>query len=217
MAMVEIKIEEKRSRGRPQMRCDDDTRTVILEAANEQFRVSGYAAASMNSIAQAAGVSTKTLYRLFPAKNDLFFSITSDRISRFLLSLDESTLATMGPEEGLERLLTAYGMLTLSDETIAISRLVISESDRFPEIAAYFYETAVKGSSAVMERWLRAQCQKGLLKLDDPHEAVGMLRGMMTMEPQRTTMLGQGPAPTLKQIGERARMCTRLFLGGCRA
>jgi AcrR family transcriptional regulator len=214
--MVEIKIIERRSRGRPQLRCDDDTRGLILEAASEQFRENGYAAASMNAIAQAAGVSTKTLYRLFPAKTDLFFSITSDKISRFLLSLDESTLATMGLEEGLERLLTAFGMLTMSADTIAITRLVIGESDRFPELATTFYETAVQGTNAVMERWLRTQCRKGLLKLDDPHMASGMLRGMMIMEPQRAAMLRQAEAPTIKEIGERARMCAHLFLAGCR-
>jgi AcrR family transcriptional regulator len=215
--MVEIKNVEKRSRGRPQLRCDDDTRALVLEAANQQFQESGYASASMSAIAQAAGISTKTLYRLFPAKDDLFFSITSDRISRFLLSLDESTLATMDMQEGLERLLTAYGMLTLSDDTIAIARLVIAECDRFPEIATTFYETAVMGTSRVIENWLARQRDKGLLKLEDAHAAAGMLRGMMVMEPQRTAMLRQGRAPTIKEIGERAKMCARLFLDGCRA
>jgi AcrR family transcriptional regulator len=214
--MVEIQIIEKRSRGRPQMRCDDDTRALILEAAKAQFLENGYAAANISAIAQAAGVSTKTLYRLFPAKTDLFSSIVSGKISQFLLCLDESTLAAMELEEGLGRILTGYGILTLSQETIGITRLVLAESDRFPEIANTFYETAILGTNAIMEKWLTTQCDKGLIRLDDPHTATGMLRGMMIMEPQRSTMLRQQESPTREEIRARAKTCARLFLGGCR-
>lgn len=213
--MVEITKIETRSRGRPQVRCDDDTKSVIIEAANDQFRERGYAAASISVIAQNAGVSTKTLYRLFPAKADLFSSVISEKIGRFFLALDQGTLATMGLREGLERILTAYGMLTLSDETVRMTRLVVGESDRFPEMATAFYERAIIPTNRVMEDWLRRQCERGLIELEDPHEACGMLRGMMIMEPQRAATLGQKPAPRIEEIRARATMCAGLFLKGC--
>ena len=215
--MVENQIIEKRARGRPQVRCDDDTRSLIIEAARTQFEECGYAAASINAIAQTAGVSTKTLYRLFPNKADLFSSIVSDRMSSFFLCLDPSILATMDLKQGLERLLIAYGMLTLSAETIAINRLVVSESDRFPEIATSFYKTAIMGTNEVMENWLRKQCERGLLKLDDAHLASGMLRGMMIMEPQRAATLRQADTLGLEEIRVRAKACAALFLKGCQA
>lgn len=81
--MVQNQQIERRPRGRPQIRCDDDTRSLIVEAADTQFHENGYAAASIATIAQEAGVSTKTLYRLFPTKADLFASVVSERISRF--------------------------------------------------------------------------------------------------------------------------------------
>ncbi len=213
--MVEIQLIEKRSRGRPQIRCDDDTKSLIIEAADAQFRENGYAAASINAIAQTAGVSTKTLYRLFPTKADLFSSIISDRINRFFLALDQSTLATMDLRQGLERLLTTYGMLTMSDDTVDMTRLVIAESDRFPEIATSFYETAIVGSNAVMEKWLTRQAERGLIKLEDPHMASGMLRGMMIMEPQRAAILRQQKPPGIEEIAQRARICADIFLKGC--
>jgi AcrR family transcriptional regulator len=213
--MVEIQTIEKRSRGRPQLRCDDDTKTVIVEAANDQFHQSGYAAASISVIAQNAGVSTKTLYRLFPTKADLFSSVISEKIGRFFLALDESTLATLDLREGLERMLTAYGMLTLTEETVSMTRLVVGESDRFPEIATAFYNRAIIPTNTVMENWLRRQCDRGLIELEDPHEACGMLRGMMIMEPQRAAALRQRPAPRIEEIVARAKMCADLFLKGC--
>ena len=57
---------ERRGRGRPQARSDEETRAVIYDAARNEFAGSGYAATSMESVAKRAGVSTKTLYRLIP-------------------------------------------------------------------------------------------------------------------------------------------------------
>jgi AcrR family transcriptional regulator len=213
--MVVIHKIEKRSRGRPQVRCDDETKSVIIQAANDQFHESGYAAASISAIAQNAGVSTKTLYRLFPTKADLFTSVISDRIGRFFLAVDVGTLATANLREGLERMLTAYGRLTLSEETVTIMRLVIGESDRFPEIAASFYEQAIVKTNTLMESWLRKQVEDGRIALDDPHSASGMLRGMMIMEPQRAAMLRQEPTLQIEEIEARAKMCADLFLEGC--
>ena len=109
----------------------------------------------------------------------------------------------------------AYGMLTLSQDTITVTRLVVSESDRFPEIANSFYEKAIVRTNTSMENWLRRQMDQGLIKLEDPHAACGMLRGMMIMEPQRAAMLRQLPPPDIEEIAARARMCADIFLKGC--
>ncbi|MBB4191814.1 AcrR family transcriptional regulator [Rhizobium aethiopicum] len=188
---------------------------MIIEAANRQFHDNGYAAASIAAIAQDAGVSTKTLYRLFPTKADLFSAMIIERTGHFLTALDPSTLAAADLREGLERMLLAYGTLALSLDTITVTRLVISESDRFPEIASAFYEKAIVRTNTLMEDWLRKQIDCGLIALDDPHAACGMLRGMMIMEPQRAAMLRQQQPPPTEEIAARAKMCTDLFLKGC--
>jgi AcrR family transcriptional regulator len=208
--------EEKRPRGRPQVRCDDDTRRVIVEAANDHFKKAGYASASISAIAQTAGVSTKTLYRLFPAKADLFSALISSRIDGYFLGLDHDTLSGLGLEEGLEKLILAYGRLTLSADTITITRLVLGESDRFPELARVFYEKAMIRTSHVMEAWLALQVERDLIHINDPAAAIGMLRGMMTMEPQRAAMIGMIDVISDEQIAQRAHDCATLFLNGCR-
>src|SRR6476660_1537585 len=76
--------EDRRCRGRPQLRPDDETRQIIHEAARHQFAESGYAATSMETVARRAGVSTKTLYRLVPNKAALFEGMVTDRLDRFL-------------------------------------------------------------------------------------------------------------------------------------
>jgi AcrR family transcriptional regulator len=170
----------------------------------------------VEDVAQRAGVSTKTLYRPIPTKPDLFTSVVSDRIGRFMLEIDEEAVGALDLAAALEHILIAYGTLTLDAETIAIYRLVIGESDRFPEIAAAFYEAAIVRTSRAMESWLRRQCERGLIRLSEPHAAAGMLRGMMTMEPQRAAMLRQRAVPDAEEIVSRAKVVTQLFLNGCR-
>ncbi|MGC2396913.1 MAG: TetR/AcrR family transcriptional regulator [Rhodomicrobium sp.] len=215
--MVQIQESVKRCRGRPQIRCDDDTRRLIVEAAAKEFQAKGYAATCIGDVAQRAGVSTRTLYRLIPTKAALFKAVVTDRIGGFMLAIDEQVLGTLGLEAALERILAEFGRLTLSEETIAINRLVIGECERFPEIAAAFYEAAIQRVSDAMANWLRRQGEQGLIKLDDPQMAAGLLRGMMILDPQRAAMLGQRGAPGPDEIAQRAKICATLFLEGCRA
>ena len=88
----------------------------------------------------------------------------------------------------------------MSAETIAIQKLVIAESERFPELATTFQAEAIETTHAAMTAFLRIQCERGTFLLDDPHRAAGMLRGMMIMEPWRAAMMGQSAAPTADDI-----------------
>jgi len=213
--MGKITEEVRRCRGRPQIRSDEATLELVIEAAAVEFQANGYAGAGMEAVAQRAGISTKTLYRLVPTKADLFKSVVSDRAGRFILAIDEQVVGALDLESALERILIAYGRLTLDQEVIAMTRLVLGESDRFPEIAETFYEEAIRPTTEAMADWLERQRRRGL-SLDDPLLAVGMLRGMMVMEPQRAVMLGQRSVPDAGEIAMRAKICAALFLKGCR-
>jgi AcrR family transcriptional regulator len=215
MIMLQNAEQTRRSRGRPQIRCDEETRGLLVEAARQEFLTKGYAGTCMNDVARRAGVSTKTVYRLIPNKADLLRRVISDTIGKFMLNIDAEPMEALPTSEALERILVAYGTLTLSDETIAMNRLIIRECDQFPEIAAAFYEAAIQRTTDAMAGWLRRQCERGLIKLDDPQVVAGMLRGMMIMEPQRAVMLGQRSAPDHDEIVARAKQCARLFLQGC--
>ncbi|MBP1884260.1 TetR/AcrR family transcriptional regulator [Sinorhizobium mexicanum] len=206
----------KRPRGRPQIRPDEETRQLVIAAARQEFHAKGYAGASMVCVAERAGVSTKTMYRLIPTKAELFGSVISERISRFILELDEEHLDTLPLEQALEHMLVTYGTLTLDKDTILSLRLVFAECDRFPEIAAAFSELAIRRTTETMDAWLKRQLDRGEMEIDEPSVAMGMLRGMMIMEPQRAVMLGLRDPPDRAEIAKRARYCARLFLEGCR-
>jgi AcrR family transcriptional regulator len=215
MIMVEIAEQTRRRRGRPQVRCDEDTGHLLGEAARQEFQANGYAGTCINDVAQRAGVSTKTMYRLIPNKADLLQRVISDTIGKFMIDFDAKALDALPLSEAIERMLIAYGSLTLSEETIAMNRLIIRECGQFPEVATAFYEAAILRTTDAMADWLRRQCERGLIALENPHTAAEMLRGMMIMDPQRAVMLGQRPVPDREEIAARAKQCTQLFLKGC--
>src|SRR5271163_1827738 len=212
---MQVEAATKRARGSPPVRSDDETRHLIADAAQREFLARGFVGACVDDIAKSAGVSKKTLYRLIPTKADLFRASVTDRITRYILATDEGSLGSHDVAAALERLLTEFGNLTLSADTIAIQRLAIAETDRFPELAASFYADAIQVTQGLLAKFLAKQCALGALELDDPYAAAGMLRGMMIMEPQRSVMFGYGALLTPPEIAERARTCVRLFLGGC--
>lgn len=215
--MVKNRAVEKRSRGRPQARCDEETMQVIIEAASSHFLKCGYAGFNLNSIAAEAGVSTKTIYRIFPGKSELLASVILSRIDRFFLAIDQVTLDSFNTRDGLIELLAAYGKLSLTTETIAITRLVLGESGRFPEIETAFYERAIIPTIRIIEDWLTRQALAGKIQPVNSRECAGVLRGMMVMEPQRAAMLGQAEPPSPPEIEARAIMCADLFLASCAA
>jgi AcrR family transcriptional regulator len=214
-AMEIVEHAPKRGRGRPRLRSDEATLEVITEAANREFLAHGYAATGMEAVARAAGVSTKTLYRLVPTKTALFERIVAARIDRFAQSLQERLAGQVEPTHSLEALLIELALLTLDPDVVAFLALAIAERRRFPEIAAAFYNRGMKRTRAALTDWISQQSQRGVISVEDPQLAAGMLLGMMISEPQRAALLGQLAPPSEAAIRKRAQTCARLFLKGC--
>jgi len=206
---------ERRYRGRPQLRPDDETRQIIYEAARHEFAASGYAATNTEAVARRAGVSTKTLYRLIPNKAALFEAMVSDRLDRFLSDFNLHAADDVGIEEALNTALMACADLVLDKEVVALQRIILQETSQFPDLAATFYRNGIVRTAAVLAGWLRAQVKRGLIELDDVDEAAGMLIGMVTSAPQRAAIFGGLPLPSRSRLKARVRSCATLFLRGC--
>ncbi|MBR0840646.1 TetR/AcrR family transcriptional regulator [Bradyrhizobium liaoningense] len=208
---------ESRPRGRPPVRSDEETKRIVFDAARHAFAVEGYAATSTEALARAAGVSTKTLYRLFPGKAALFEAMCADRLERLLSTVDLHAGGDVDIETGLRAALLACADLALDPEVVAMQRMVLQESAAFPDLAANFYKYGIARTATALARWLRVQVKKKLIVLDDVDEAAGMLIGMVASAPQRAAIYGGVALPSRKQIEHRVQTCTALFLNGCRA
>jgi AcrR family transcriptional regulator len=209
--------EARPQRGRPQLRPDNETRDIIYEAARHVFAEKGFAATSMETIARAAGVSTKTVYRLIDNKAVLFEQMVRQRIDRFVNAVNLSACENRNFEVALGDALIICGELVLDREVIAIQRMILAESDAFPQMAESFYEYAMQRTVSALGDWLRQQQGRGVIALNDADEAAGMLLGMLIFEPQRAVWFGHRAAPSRRAVEQRARRCAKLFLRGCQA
>ncbi|MFC5909183.1 TetR/AcrR family transcriptional regulator [Streptacidiphilus monticola] len=75
-----------------------ENRARILAAAREAFAEDG--AASMNQIAQRAGVGAGTLYRNFPTREALVLAVYQDEVARITATVPD-LLARLAPREAL--------------------------------------------------------------------------------------------------------------------
>jgi len=135
-------------------------RAQIVAAARQAFLDEGYAGSSVNRIADAAGVSIKTLYRHFASKDDLFSAVmqAACQVASDTAGDEAREDWTMPPpERGIALAGEEYLRHALSPEQIALYRVVIRDAPRFPELGAR-YEAEVVGSrtamfAAYLDRW----------------------------------------------------------------
>jgi len=100
-------------------------RRAILDAARVLFSEQGLGAVSMATLAQAAGVSTATLYRYFDAKEDVFACVIDELVAAFGLAGGKP-----GEVESLASLAARYARLLSNVEVVGLLRAVIADPDR---------------------------------------------------------------------------------------
>lgn len=87
----------------------DEARERILSAAEELYYRKGYAAVGIDELRQAAGVSLRRLYSLFPAKDDIVSAVLARKHREWETGLT-AAVADAGTDPRA-RLLAVYGYL----------------------------------------------------------------------------------------------------------
>ncbi|WP_249144358.1 TetR/AcrR family transcriptional regulator [Bradyrhizobium lablabi] len=190
---------------------------MIYQAARQEFAKRGFAAANIADVASRAGVSTKTLYRLIPNKMALFEGMVTERMDRFVSTVNLGACDGRDIEAALQSALLICAELVLDVEVIPFQRIILAESDKFPGIAETFHEKAMQRTVSALAAWLLIQQKRGRIVLDDVAGAAGMLLGMFVFQPQRDVLFGHKPLPQREELEARARACAALFLKGCAA
>lgn len=95
-----------------------DTRERLVDAARQLLEEGGYAAASVQAIADRVGVSAGALYRHFPSKAELFVEVFRDAAGRDLAAVDEAA-ASGGCVQRLEAAIAAHARGALRRRRLA--------------------------------------------------------------------------------------------------
>jgi TetR/AcrR family transcriptional regulator of autoinduction and epiphytic fitness len=187
-------------------RLTDRKRRAIIEAAIDEFRLSGYETTSMDRIAARAAVSKRTVYNHFPSKEVLFAEILH-HLWEAIAGGEELAYRNDRPlrEQLLE--LIAQKFRLLNDEAfVSLARVAIAAGIHSPERAQDMV-TRMSEREEGLTVWIRAAAKAGRLKTKDPvfasHQLQGLIKGF-AFWPQIT--LAQPPldATAQKQVAESA-------------
>ncbi|WP_228062093.1 TetR/AcrR family transcriptional regulator, partial [Coleofasciculus sp. LEGE 07081] len=155
-----------------------DKAKAILAGALQVFTTDGYVAASMDRIASAAGVSKPTLYSYFQDKERLFVASIeqlTQNSRQILFSLPTTPDLQTPPDEVLRQMATSVLEEFSGNQTLlTLMRLIIGESERFPELAQTFVREIQKPLLEQLSLYLASQPQ---LKLSDPMVAARVFVG----------------------------------------
>ena len=83
-------------------------RAQLLEAANHVFTTRGYHAASMDDIADAAGISKPVLYQHFSSKLDLYLALLDTSCDRLVEIVHDSLASTEKNADRVEATIDAF-------------------------------------------------------------------------------------------------------------
>ena len=143
-------------------------RAIVL-AARDHFLRDGFAGASMDGIARSAGVSVKTIYGHFANKDELFSKVMVAACTDHLLSdqlPSDEVLAERfswfreATQRGLMKAGREYLRHLLSEEQLALYRVVTRDADRFPELGRQYQRNFSRGRTGILTAYFRNIAQR---------------------------------------------------------
>ena len=202
--------------GRPSGEASEQLGELILDAATELFLTHGFGATSIEAVAQRVRISKRTFYHRFLDKPTLFAAVVHRIIKRLRPAAGIPLIEGADLQTVLERLATLILRAALSPQAIALHRLIVAESARFPELAEVLArEGATEEAITLIAGALERETRADRLKLDDPVFAAQQFLQMVIALPQRRAM-GLGALMSKRELTEWPSKVVDLFLNGCR-
>ncbi|MEH2072005.1 MAG: TetR/AcrR family transcriptional regulator [Nostoc sp.] len=149
----------------------------ILQGAIRVFLQEGYARTSMDRVSAEAGVSKQTIYNYFQDKEGLFKAL----IERLTLACFQSLFCTekLHGEPGiLLRQVAEIYLTKVADnpDYLALLRLIITESQNFPELAKLYNQTVVQRGRQILSQYFASHPE---LRISDPEAMAHIFFGSL--------------------------------------
>lgn len=175
----------------------DDKEAAIVAAARITFLAQGFEGASMDRIAQQAGVSKRTVYNRFRSKEDLFAAAIED-CCRDILPVDvEIAEASLSTTAFVSALAHAFLRGLLQQDALALRRIATFEAGRNPALGRLFLAHGPARIAASYAPILDRVARREGLAIPDVEIAIYQL-GALISEPLHTEALFGAPPDDLE-------------------
>ena len=204
----------RRRSGRPSREAAGQLGDRILDVATDLLLTHGYGATSIEAIARKARVSKRTFYHRFQDKPALMSAV----VVRLIDGLRPPPHVPLIDGTDLEQILGHLGSMilhaALTPRVLALHRLIVAESKRFPDLATAVARSggrqeAVALISELLVRHRRSPAAAGL----DASFAAQQFLQMIVSLPQLRA-IGLGTPMTPEELGAWVRSTVALFLDG---
>ncbi len=204
----------RRRGGRPSLDEAGQLRDRILDAATELLLRDGYGATSIESIADRAGVSKRTFYSRFTDKPALMSAVVARIIDTQRPSADAPLIAGETLEAMLRHLAAVILRAALTPQLLALHRLIVAESQRFPDLATAVARAGGREEAIgiIGELLLRHAGAAALTKATANFAAEQFLQLIVSLPQMRA--LGLGTPMNPRELDAWARRSVAIFLGG---
>ncbi len=187
-------------------------RQAIIQAATRLFLTQNYRSVSMEKIAQAAPVSKATLYNHFTSKHELLAAVVGELATSLLqtMTLSEEDDA----EQSLQKIAASFVELLYSPDGLAIYRLMIAESQVFPELGQLIYDNGPRLVLNQLENYLRYLQNSGCFNIPDTRFAADAFFSLLKGDLHLRCLLGIQTLPTEIEKTRLIESVTRFYLRG---
>jgi TetR/AcrR family transcriptional regulator len=167
----------------------------LLDAALSLFVEKGFAATRVDEVAKLAGVSKGTLFLYFSSKEELFKAVVRENISgRFPEWSAEFETFQGSTADMLRTCMSTWWERLGSTKASGISKLMMSEAQNFPELAAFYQQEVIQPGNALIRRVLQRGVDRGEFRPMDMKYAVYLVLAPMLFLSTWKHSLGTGCA-----------------------
>jgi TetR/AcrR family transcriptional regulator, mexJK operon transcriptional repressor len=205
----------RRSGGRPTAEAAAQLETTILGAATTAFLADGYAATTIEAIARACGVAKRTIYARWSGKSALFLAVLERLMAKWLSDAGDWDVAA-DLEIALNDAASRILVIALTPEAVALNRLLVAESARFPELPVMMHQAGAGEGTTRIAAMLNRAIAQGRLPPRDTIFAAEQFLHLVLAGPQRRA-LGLGPKLDARQIEVWGKEAVAMFLTGMRS
>ena len=169
--------------GRPRRGTEGSRTAILISAATRVFLREGYGLASIDKVACEAGVSTRTIYERFKNKADLLAAVISRLVERDMANVFATAeFDRLEPRDALLAIAHSITGHARNPDSVALFRIVATEAQRFPELAAKMRDGAKRRVENAIANYFRGQIGRGILTLADPDRAAALFKQMICSE-----------------------------------
>ncbi len=187
----------------------------IVVAAHRLFLEAGYDATSMETIAEQARVSKRTVYSHFGSKEALFSDVIAGLCRSCCPTGLDAPAADASPTEYLMAIGRHGHRVFFESQAIALIRRVIAESAHFPELGQLIWQAGMAGAIATVADYLSEMERRGQLRFAGSpelaaHQFLELVRGPLIWP----LLFSIGEPPTEEEREQVLRQAVDVFLNG---